>query len=252
VFEEEGALARSAAEEAATRLREAVATRGEARLMLATGTSQVRFLDALREAPGVPWEGVTAFHLDEYLGLPARHPASFRRFLRERLLDHVPVRAFHGIAGDAADVEAERRRYAELLARAAPIDVACIGIGENGHIAFNEPGDADFSDPERVRRVRLDDRSRRQQVGEGHFAELGDVPREALTVTVPTIVASRAILTIVPDARKAEAVARAVTGPVDASCPASILQRVPGAILFLDRGSAARLPGGGEGDAPGA
>lgn len=242
VFAGEQELAEAAAGVAARVLAEAVAERGRANLILATGNSQRQFLAALRAAPEVPWIHVQVFHMDEYLGLPPSHPAGFARYLRRHLVDAVQPGAFYPIRGDAEDVEAECRRYEQLL-RENPADLCCLGIGENGHIAFNEPMQADFHDLRWVRPIRLHEASRRQQVGEGHFARLEDVPYEAITLTVPALLAARRLIAVVPEARKAQAVRAALLGPVSPACPASVLRTCEHAELYLDRQSAALLEG---------
>ncbi len=236
VYPREDELGAAAADLVERHLQSAIAARGAATLVLATGTSQLSFLAALRER-SIDWSRVTVFHLDEYRGLPEFHPASFRRYLRTRILDVVRPGTVHLIRGDAGDVEAEIRRYESLL-RDHPIDVACIGIGENGHVAFNDPPVADFDDPRLVKEVELDDACRRQQVNEGWFASFDETPRRAITLTVPAIMASRVISCVVPGARKAAAVRAALDGPVSTACPASILRRHADATLFLDPASA--------------
>lgn len=239
VFEDKAALGEASAQFVSGHLRNAVAERGEARLVLATGASQYEFLDALRRDDTVDWTRVTAFHLDEYLGMSDQHPASFRRYLRERIFDHLPFGAIHLLNGDTADPAEECRRYGALLA-AAPIDVACIGIGENGHLAFNDPP-ADFESPNLVNVVNLDEACRRQQVGEGHFATLEEVPQQALSLSIPAILAARVISCVVPDLRKAEAVQCALEGPISPQCPASALRKHANCRLYLDFDSASRL-----------
>jgi len=234
-------LAADAAEAAAAAIDTAVRARGVAHVMLATGNSQLAFLDALTQRSDVDWSAVVGFHMDEYVGLPADHPASFRRYLRERVVDVVHPQAFEYVAGDATDPEAECRRYAARLA-AHPLDLCCLGIGENGHLAFNDPPVADFHDPRAVKVVDLDDACRRQQVGEGHFAWLDAVPRQAITVTIPVLLAAARVLAVVPEARKQAPVTAALTGPVSTACPASALRRTPQATLYLDADSAAGLP----------
>lgn len=242
VYERKDDLGAAAARLVASHLAAAIGTRGEARLIVATGASQYEFLAALCREGGVDWRRVTAFHLDEYLGLPAQHPAGFRRYLRERLFERLSFGAVHLLDGNAADPQAECRRYAALL-HEGPIDVACIGIGENGHLAFNDPP-ADFATPDLVHVVSLDAACRRQQVGEGHFATLDDVPRQALSLSVPAILAAHTISCIAPDRRKAEAVRRALEASVDPACPASALQGHRDCHLYLDDASASllRLP----------
>jgi len=208
--------------------------------MLATGNSQLAFLGALVQVPGVDWGRVRAFHMDEYVGISATHPASFRRYMRERVASRVPFEAFHYLGGDAADPEREATRY-EALLRTHPLDLCCAGIGENGHLAFNDPPVADFDDPRAVKVVALEPASRLQQVGEGHFAVLDDVPTHAITVTIPTLLAASCLLVIVPEARKARPVHDALYGPITTACPASILRRQPNATLYLDAESSALL-----------
>ena len=239
VYADPQVLGAAAATDAATAIRAAVAERGEAHVILATGTSQVAFLEALAALPDLPWTKVELYHMDEYVGLAGDHPASFRRFLHDRIVDRVAPRAFHEIHGDAPP-EVEAARYGGLLA-ARRIDLTCMGIGENGHLAFNDPPDARFDDPLPARVVRLDEISRRQQVGEGHFPGLEDVPTHAITLTIPTLLAATRVQVVVPEARKTEAVRRALREPIDEACPASVLRRVPHATLYLDRDAADAL-----------
>jgi glucosamine-6-phosphate deaminase len=234
------ALGAAAAAEAAEIIRDAVAARGVANIILATGNSQLTFLAALRALPGVPWASVNVFHMDEYVNLPSGHTASFPAFLRRHLLDHVQVKAFFPVPGEAADPAGACRQY-ETLLRDHPADLCALGIGENGHLAFNDPPYADFDDPLWVKVVELDARSRRQQVGEGHFRDMEEVPTHAITVTIPGLLAAKRVLAIVPEARKADAVARSLLGPITEDCPGSILRQTPHAHLFLDRESAAGL-----------
>ena len=159
---------------------------GEANVMLATGNSQLAFLAELVPRPGIAWDRVRAFHMDEYVGLPPTHSASFQRYMRERVAAQLPLKEFHYLQGDTGDAETEARRY-EALLRAYPLDVCCAGIGENGHLAFNDPPVADFDDRRDVKIVALEPASRRQQVGEGHFASIDDVPTHAITVTIPAL-----------------------------------------------------------------
>jgi glucosamine-6-phosphate deaminase len=233
-------LGAAAAAEGAEIIRDAVATRGVANLIIATGNSQLTFLAALRALPGIPWEAVNVFHMDEYVNLPPGHPANFPAFLGRHLLDHVRVKAFFPVPGEAADTEAACRQY-EALLRDYPADLCALGIGENGHLAFNDPPYADFDDPLWVKVVKLDERSRRQQVDEGHFQGLDEVPTHAITVTIPALLSAKRVLAIVPEARKAQAVAQSLLGPITEECPASILRHTPHAHLFLDSESAAAL-----------
>jgi glucosamine-6-phosphate deaminase len=234
-------MAAEAAAEAATVLREAVSARGEANVMLATGNSQLAFLDQLVKLPGVAWERIRAFHMDEYVGLPPSHTASFQRYMRERVAARVPFLEFHYLSGIEPDPEQEAVRY-EALLRAHPLDLCCAGIGENGHLAFNDPPVADFDDPRAVKVVALEPASRRQQVAEGHFATVDDVPTHAITVTIPALLRAGRVLVIVPEARKAQPVHDALFGPISTACPASVLRRQANATLYLDPDSAARIP----------
>jgi len=234
-------MAARAAKRAADRIREAIRLRGEARIIVATGASQFEFLEALVREPGIDWTKVTGFHLDEYVGLPATHKASFRGYMRERFVAKTPqpMKAFNEVNGEAADPEAEIVRLEGLL-RVAPIDVACVGIGENGHLAFNDPPcDIDCGRAYKV--VPLDDRCRLQQVGEGWFATKDDVPTHAFSMSMKQILRSRAIVCTCPDARKAEAVKGALEGPVTVMLPSSFLQLHPDCGMFLDPPSAALL-----------
>jgi glucosamine-6-phosphate deaminase len=217
----------------------AAGAKGEASVILATGNSQLTFMEALRARGDVPWEQVVVFHMDEYLGMSDQHPASFPRYIRENLVDHVHPRAFYPIRGDAPDVEAELARYTALL-EAHPPDACVLGIGENGHLAFNDPP-ADFETEEMIHVVDLDRRCRMQQVGEGHFATLDDVPRQAISLTVPALLAPGRVLAVVPERRKAEAVRAALQGPVTPHCPASILRTRPHVTIYLDQESASLL-----------
>lgn len=212
----------------------------EVRVILASAASQEQFLAALVAMPEVDWSRITLFHMDEYLGITADHPASFRRFLRERVERKVRPCAFHYIRGEAPEPLKELDRYTALL-KEKPVDLCCLGIGENGHIAFNDPPVADFQDPLLMKLVQLDERCRRQQVGEGAFSTLEAVPQYAYTLTVPALCAARKMVCIVPERRKAEAVRLALQGPVSPACPASILRRQPHAVLYLDAESASEL-----------
>jgi glucosamine-6-phosphate deaminase len=241
VFDTKAEMARAAAERATAAIREAIAARGLAHVIAATGASQFEFLEALVVTPDIEWAKTVFFHLDEYVGLPETHPASFRRYLKERIVERVHPGAFHFVAGDAPDPRAECRRVGEILGR-HPIDVAFVGIGENGHLAFNDPP-ADFETVEPYLVVRLDEACRRQQMGEGWFARLEDVPAEAVSMSVRQILKSREILCIVPDQRKAEAVAACLEGPITPMHPASILQQHAHTTVYLDGAAAGKLVG---------
>lgn len=239
VFESNAALGRAAADDFARIVRQAVAERGEAPVIFATGNSQLSFMRALRDTPDIPWDRVMAFHMDEYLGMSELHPASFRRFLREKITDVFHPRVTYGIQGDAADVQAELARYTALLREHRPV-LCVLGIGENGHLAFNDPP-ADFDTTETIHVVTLDDVCRRQQVGEGHFATMDEVPTQAISLTVPALLRARQVMALVPEARKAAAVKAALEGPLTENCPASILRTQAHVKLYLDRDSAALL-----------
>lgn len=239
IFDTIEQLAAAAADDLSAVLRQAIAERGEASAIFATGNSQLIFYDQLCARDDIAWDRVTVFHMDEYLGLPEQHPASFRRYMRERLVERVRPRAFYGIAGDAPDVARELERYAGLIAAHRP--VACVmGIGENGHLAFNDPP-ADLETDEPYLLVTLDEASRRQQLGEGWFPSIESVPREAISMSIRQILSADTIVCTVPDQRKAEAVRAAVEGPITSEVPASVLQRHPRCHLFLDRASASLL-----------
>ncbi|HYA48334.1 MAG TPA: glucosamine-6-phosphate deaminase [Burkholderiales bacterium] len=238
LFADKEALGREAAADAARLIREALADRGEARILAATGRSQFEFLDALTSTPDIAWPRVEMFHLDEYIGLPADHPASFRKFLLERLIRPTGIERFHFLDGES-EPGAVCERVGRLLA-AAPVDVAFIGIGENGHIAFNDPP-ADFETEAPYIIVRLDEACRRQQVGEGWFGRLEDVPQHAISISVRQLLKAKAIIAVVPEARKARAVRLSLEGPVSPEVPASILRTHPDTSLYLDKDSAALL-----------
>lgn len=238
VFKDKTALGEAAAERAAAAINEAVARRGSARIIAATGASQFEFLGALTARPDVDWAKVEMFHLDEYVGLSSDHPASFRKYLTERLIGKTGMRNYHLLDGEA-DPQATIKGVGNLLS-AAPVDVAFVGIGENGHLAFNDPP-ADFETEEPYLLVDLDEACRRQQVGEGWFANLSEVPRQAISMSIRQIMKAREIICVVPDARKAGAVKKCLEGAVSPLAPASILQTHPHATIYLDEESAALL-----------
>ncbi len=238
LFHDRPALGRAAATQAAGIIRRGIAERGLARILVATGQSQFEFLEALTAAPGIDWPRVEMFHLDEYVGIPEDHPASFRRYLRERLIDKTGIVRHHLLDAER-DPEGTCQRVGRLLA-AAPVDVAFPGIGENGHVAFNDPP-ADFETESPYIIVNLDDACRRQQVGEGWFPTLDDVPRRAISISVRQLMKAKTIVSVVPDARKAEAVRRCLEGPVGPDAPASILRTHPDATIYLDRKSSSLL-----------
>eukprot|EP01006_Ploeotia_vitrea_P052379 TRINITY_DN67676_c4_g2_i2.p1 TRINITY_DN67676_c4_g2~~TRINITY_DN67676_c4_g2_i2.p1 ORF type:complete len:261 (-),score=39.98 TRINITY_DN67676_c4_g2_i2:145-927(-) len=237
IFKDKTQLGEFAAAGIAARLKATIASKGNARLILATGASQYEFLDALR-TKDVDWSKVTAFHLDEYIGLADDHPASFRKYLKDRIFNHLNFGAVHLLDGNA-DPTKECARY-EALLKEGPIDAACIGIGENGHLAFNDPP-ADFNTEALVHVVTLDEKCRKQQVGEGHFATLDDVPKQALSISVPGILRAEYISCAVPDERKAEAVVGSIEGSVDPGCPGSALQNHKDCLILLDGPAASKL-----------
>ncbi len=230
-----------AAADAADAIRAAIEALGRASIILATGTSQFEVLANLVAAEAIDWPRVTVFHLDEYLGLPMSHPASFRGYLQQRFVERLPrpLAAMHYIDGEAADPQAECARLGEAISK-CPIDVALVGIGENGHLAFNDPP-ADFETDQAYLVLELDDACRRQQSGEGWFATLDDVPQQAISMSIRQIMRSARIVCSVPDMRKAFAVQQSVQGVVTPWVPASILQDHPAATLYLDRESASLL-----------
>ena len=238
VFRTSSELAAAAALDAASVIREAVAARGQARLIAATGASQLAFLDRLVREPDIDWPRVELFHLDEYVGLSADHPASFRRYLMERLIRPSGMQTYHFLDGEGDPEEVCRTVGAALAS--APVDVAFAGIGENGHLAFNDPP-ADFETDAPYIVVELDEPCRRQQVGEGWFASVDDVPKTAISMTVRQILRSHAIISVVPDRRKADAVRACMEGPITPMAPASILRTHANTTIYLDRDSASLL-----------
>lgn len=243
VFPDKNALGRAAAGCAVRIINHSIEQRGVARIIIATGPSQDEVVAALVSDRSLDWNRVIAFHMDEYVGIAPAHPASFRHWLKTRVADVVHPGAVNYLNGDAADADAEAGRYGALL-RESTIDLCMVGFGENGHIAFNDPPAADFTDPLTVKRVELDRACRNQQVGEGHFSTLDAVPREALTITCSTIMQCANLVCCVPDARKATAVQAALEGPIATACPASVVRRHPHAWLFLDHSSARLLDAG--------
>jgi glucosamine-6-phosphate deaminase len=239
VFDDKRALGDVAAGQAAAAIARAVTERGDSRILVGTGASQFEFLESLTARQDIDWLRVEMFHLDEYVGFGADHPASFQRYLIERLIRPTGLTRYHLLDGRQDPGDVCRRAGAAI--RKAPIDCAFVGIGENGHLAFNDPP-ADFDTDEPYIVVELDEACRRQQVGEGWFQTLTDVPTRAISISIRQILASREIICVVPDARKAEAVRRCLAGPVSPMAPASILQTHHNAVVYLDKASAALLP----------
>lgn len=238
VFESKQALSEAAAAHAADIIRSAIARTGIARIVAATGASQFDFLDALAKSPEIDWKKVELFQLDEYVGLAATHAASFTRYLQERLVRKTGISRYHALRGDGDPAEVIRK--ASQAIREAPIDVAFAGIGENGHLAFNDPP-ADFVTEDPYILVQLDEACRLQQVGEGWFSALADVPSKAISMSIRQILRAQHIVAVVPDTRKALAVQSCLEGPIDPLAPGSILRTHPKAVIYLDRDSAARL-----------
>ncbi|MFZ0731069.1 MAG: glucosamine-6-phosphate deaminase [Candidatus Sulfotelmatobacter sp.] len=239
VFKDKVSLGRAAAEQAATAIRKAIAERGRARIVAATAASQLEFLDALTKAPDIDWTKVEVFHLDEYIGLPITHPGSFRKMLLEQLVTKTGILHYHLLDGDASNPAAIAREVGKELA-SAPIDIEFLGIGENGHIAFNDPP-ADFITEDPYIVVKLDEACRQQQVGEAWFADITQVPEHALSMSARQVLKAREILAVVPDRRKAQAVKACFEGEISPLAPASILRRHPNATVYLDAGSASLL-----------
>jgi glucosamine-6-phosphate deaminase len=238
VLEDKRALGQAAAEQATAVLRRAILERGQARIVVATGASQLEFLAALTRTEDIEWQRVEMFHLDEYIGLPMTHPASFRKYLLENFIQRTGIVKYHLLDGEGDVREVARQAGASL--NAAPIDIAFVGIGENGHLAFNDPP-ADFESEEAYLIVKLDEACRRQQVGEGWFTDISEVPRRAISMSVRQIMKAREILVVVPDARKADAVKLCFEGKICPMAPASILRTHERATVYLDRESAALL-----------
>jgi glucosamine-6-phosphate deaminase len=231
-------LGRAAAEQAWAAIRRAIGERGQARSVVATGASQLEFLAVLTRRQDIDWQRVEMFHLDEYIGLPITHPASFRKYLLENFIQKTGIAKYHLLDGEA-DAHEVTRLAGESL-NAAPVDIAFVGIGENGHLAFNDPP-ADFESEEAYLIVELDEACRRQQVGEGWFADISEVPRKAISMSVRQIIKAREILVVVPDLRKAEAVRLCFEGEIGPMAPASILRTHAKATVYLDRESASLL-----------
>jgi glucosamine-6-phosphate deaminase len=239
VFNDKASLGRAAAEQAAAAIRRAIAERGQARIIAATAASQLEFLDALTKTPGIDWQKVEAFHLDEYIGLPVTHPGSFRKMLLEQLVRKTGITKYHLLEGDAANPAQVVSDVGKNLA-SAPSDIAFLGIGENGHIAFNDPP-ADFETEEPYIIVNLDEACRRQQVGEAWFANISQVPKQAISMSARQILKAKEILAVVPDTRKAQAVKLCFEGSISPMAPASILRTHPNATVYLDKNSASLL-----------
>ena len=239
-FSDRAKLGAAAARAVRSCMIETIASRDSVAVVFASAPSQNEFLATLANLEGIHWDKVVAFHMDEYLGLDAEAPQGFGTFLQVNLYDRVKPGQVHFLDGQAKDPEAECQRYAELLA-ANPVDIVCAGIGENGHLAFNDPPVADFDDPLRVKIVELDRACRMQQVHDGCFPDFDSVPTHALTLTIPALTGAQRIYTMVPGPTKAQAVRDTLTLPVSTGCPATVLRRHPRAVLYVDRDSASLL-----------
>lgn len=240
IYNSEAEMAQDAAEIVHEYLQHLLEQQNTVAVLLATGNSQLKFLDALIALGRIDWSKITLFHLDEYLGINADHPASFRYYLRERVEKRVFPQRFNYIAGDALEPIVECDRYAKLL-QAQPIDLCLLGIGDNGHLAFNDPAVANFQDTAQIKLVKLDQINRQQQVKTGYFANLEAVPQYAFTVTIPLICTAKKIICLAPDTRKSKIVKEILQGDITTNCPASILRKQPQATLFLDVNSASLL-----------
>jgi glucosamine-6-phosphate deaminase len=239
IYQSSGDAGRAGASRAAQLIQAAIAEKGRARVIGATGNSQIPLVTAL-VSEDIDWSAVELFHMDEYIGLPETHPSSFHYWMRTRLAEKVQPSKMHYLNGNASDIAAEIARYAGLL-NEAPIDMAFVGFGENGHIAFNDPLVANFEDPETLKVITLDDACRQQQAGEGHFPDVASVPREAVTITCSGLFRAASWICCVPERRKAHAVQAALEHPVSTRCPASLAQTHPDTHVYLDCESAAEL-----------
>ena len=240
IYKDADSLGKAAALEARRIIQEAIDERKKANIILATGNSQLNFLKSLRILEDIEWSKVRVFHMDEYLGIDPKHPASFPLFLEQHFLRHVNVERFFPIPGQPLDLEQACQEYTDLLME-YPADLVAMGWGENGHIAFNDPPFAKFNDPKWVKLIDLADASRKQQVSEGHFNTLDQVPQQALTLTIPSLIAPKRILCIVPEKRKSHAVQICLEKPVSENRPGSILRTIKHAKLFLDQESSSNL-----------
>ena len=240
VFSSRQEMGQAAAIHAAERMNALAKESDALSIVFATGASQLATLEALTAIPSLPWQKVTGFHMDEYLGIDDTHPASFRRYLRENLTSKVPMHKFHGVDGTADRAEKTCSEYGEMLRSHSP-RLCLLGIGENGHLAFNDPAEADFNDPVDVKIVELDDVCREQQHSEGWFATFDEVPHRAITLTIPALVRIPELILSIPGPRKAHIVKRTLEERVSTDCPATILRSHPNATVYLDAESAAEL-----------
>lgn len=242
IYADRKAAGEAAARDAAAALKQLDLNEGRIGVIFATGDSQLETLRALTSIPGLPWGRVSGFHLDEYVGIDERHPASFRRYLRENLTQRVALGQFFEINGSSSNLDRVQHDYIEKL-RAADPQLCLLGIGENGHLAFNDPAEANFSDAEEMKVVTLDSECRQQQLAEGWFEQFEDIPKQAMTLTIPTILKVRKLIVSIPGRRKARSVRRTLLEPISTACPATILRSHPDVTLYLDEESASELDG---------
>ncbi len=240
VYPSRAAAGEAAARAAANAILELAQKREIIAVIFATGASQLDMLSTLTGIHKLPWERIRGFHMDEYIGISSNHPASFRRYLRDRLTSRVKMKEFFEVNGSAPDPEQASREYAEML-RAADPQLCLLGIGENGHLAFNDPPVADFNDPLDVKIVQLDEACRNQQVAEGWFEKVEEVPEQAITLTIPALMRVPRLIVSVPGSRKAGIVRRAFEDPISTQCPATLLRTHPNVTVYLDADSAAQL-----------
>jgi len=240
VYGSRAEMGKGAAHEVAERIRDLLDKQDYVNIIFAAAPSQSEFLACLSEEPRIPWTRINAFHMDEYIGLDQTNPESFAYFLKEAIFDRVPFHAVYFLKGTADDLEAECNRYSRLLTQ-FPADIVCMGIGENGHVAFNDPHVADFNDPAAVKTVDLDRVSRQQQVHDGCFATLAEVPASALTLTVPSLLKARYVYCVVPGSHKAQAVYHTLNSETKEDYPSTALRNHPRAVLYLDEDSASQL-----------
>jgi len=240
MYEDRKNMGKASAGEMSAVLKKLLQEKDEVNVVFAAAPSQNEFLEALVHTEGIDWNRVNAFHMDEYIGLDEKAPQRFGNFLKEKIFGKVPFKTVNYIDGNADDPEKEALRYAILL-RQYPVDIVCMGIGENGHIAFNDPHVARFDDDVLVKVVELDESSRNQQVNDGCFSRIHDVPTHALTLTIPALMSAKYIFCVVPDKTKTKAVERTITGKIDEACPASILRTHDSAVLYIDRNSASEM-----------
>jgi glucosamine-6-phosphate deaminase len=240
VYADRTAAAEAAADAAAHAILDLAQTRERFGVIFATGASQLAMLQALTATPNLPWRKVSGFHLDEYVGIDLDHPASFRRYLRKNLTEKITLKEFHELDGTKPDIQGQCEQYAAKLKAADP-QLCLLGVGENGHLAFNDPAEADFNDSLDVKIVHLDEVCRQQQAAEGWFESSDDVPTQALTLTIPAILRVPQLVLSVPGRRKATIIRRMLDERISTQCPATILRTHPGAVMYLDVDSAAQL-----------